>query len=129
MADPRNSGGVEPAAQAADVAQMGSSTPMTNSEIFEHAKSATDKERRMTLLQGLKLYPKAAAWSVLISTCIVMEGYDICLVNNFYAFPQWNQKYGVRLANGDYQIPAKVRIKKPVCVFVFLFVLRDLKCQ
>ncbi|KKZ63920.1 MFS transporter, SP family, general alpha glucoside:H+ symporter [[Emmonsia] crescens] len=107
MADPRNSGGVEPAAQAADVAQMGSSTPMTNSEIFEHAKSATDKEQRMTLLQGLKLYPKAAAWSVLISTCIVMEGYDICLVNNFYAFPQWNQKYGVRLANDNYQIPAK----------------------
>ena len=38
------------------------------------AKSATDKERKMTLLQGIKLYPKAIAWSVLISTCIVMEG-------------------------------------------------------
>ncbi|OAX84623.1 hypothetical protein ACJ72_01019 [Emergomyces africanus] len=107
MADPSSAGGVEPPAHGADGGKLGPFTPMTNSEIFENAKSATDKERRMTLLQGLKLYPKAAAWSVLISTCIVMEGYDICLVNNFYAFPQWNQKYGVRLANGDYQVPAK----------------------
>jgi hypothetical protein len=38
------------------------------------ARSATDKERKMTLMQGIKLYPKAIAWSVLISTCIVMEG-------------------------------------------------------
>ena len=37
----------------------------------------------MTLWQGIKLYPKAIAWSMLISTCIVMEGYDVCLINNF----------------------------------------------
>ena len=39
------------------------------------AKAATDKEHNMTLLQGIHLYPKAVAWSVLISTCICMEGY------------------------------------------------------
>jgi len=37
----------------------------------------------MTLMQGLKLYPKAIAFSIIISTCIVMEGYDISLVTNF----------------------------------------------
>jgi SP family general alpha glucoside:H+ symporter-like MFS transporter len=37
--------------------------------VFENAKSATDKERKMTLLQGIRLYPKAVAWSLLISTC------------------------------------------------------------
>jgi SP family general alpha glucoside:H+ symporter-like MFS transporter len=37
----------------------------------------------MTLLEGIRLYPNAILWSVLISTCIVMEGYDICLINNF----------------------------------------------
>ena len=52
-------------------------------DIIGFAKSASDKERRMTLMQGVRLYPKAIAWSVLISTCIAMEGYDICLVNNF----------------------------------------------
>lgn len=39
------------------------------------ARLATEKEHNMTLLQGVRLYPKAIAWSVLISTCIVMEGY------------------------------------------------------
>jgi len=55
--------------------------------ILRDAKAATDKERNMTLWQGIKLYPKAIAWSILISTCIVMEGYDISLVNNFCKFP------------------------------------------
>ncbi|PYH77172.1 sugar transporter [Aspergillus uvarum CBS 121591] len=75
--------------------------------IIHNAKAATDKERHMTLWQGVKLYPKAVAWSVLISTCIVMEGYDISLVNNFYAFPQFNRKYGELTADGSYQVPAR----------------------
>lgn len=37
----------------------------------------------MTLLEGLRLYPKAIAWSVLISSCCAMEGYDISLLGNF----------------------------------------------
>ncbi|KAE8151303.1 general substrate transporter [Aspergillus avenaceus] len=76
-------------------------------KIVQNAKAATDKEQRMTLLQGIKLYPKAVAWSIFISTCIVMEGYDISLVNNFYAFPQFNQKYGEQLADGTYEVPAR----------------------
>lgn len=57
----------------------------TNS-ILKDAKAAAEKERSMTLWQGVKLYPKAIAWSMLISTCIVMEGYDISLVTNFCEF-------------------------------------------
>lgn len=52
-------------------------------EIIKNAKTATDKEHNMTLLQGIRLYPKAVAWSLLISTCICMEGYDVCLLSNF----------------------------------------------
>lgn len=77
--------------------------------VIENAKIATEKEQNMTLLQGIKLYPKAMAWSLLISTCIVMEGYDICLVNNFYAFPAFNRKYGEQMPDGTYQVPARVR--------------------
>lgn len=78
--------------------------------VIQNAKAATEKEQKMTLLQGFKLYPKAVAWSVLISTCIVMEGYDISLVNNFYAFDQFNRKYGTQLADGTYQVSAQVCI-------------------
>jgi len=75
-------------------------------EVTRNAKTATDKEHKMTLLQGLKLYPKAVGWSLLISTCIAMEGYDVCLLSNFYGFPQFNKKYGQRLPDGTYQVPA-----------------------
>ena len=47
-----------------------------------NARNATEKEHNMSLLQGIKLYPKAIGWSILISTCIAMEGYDVCLINN-----------------------------------------------
>ncbi|KAF9893863.1 hypothetical protein FE257_010033 [Aspergillus nanangensis] len=76
-------------------------------KVVENAKSATAKEQRMTLLQGIRLYPKAVAWSILISTCIAMEGYDISLVNNFYAFDQFNRKYGEQLPNGEWEVPAR----------------------
>jgi SP family general alpha glucoside:H+ symporter-like MFS transporter len=71
------------------------------------AKSASDKEHKMTLMQGIRLYPKAVIFSFIISTCIAMEGYDVCLVNNFYAFPPFNRKYGVLGDDGTYQIPAR----------------------
>ncbi|KAK8062392.1 hypothetical protein PG997_014489 [Apiospora hydei] len=73
------------------------------SDLIRDAKLATEKEHSMSLWQGIKLYPKAIAWSVLISTCIVMEGYDVSLVNNFYAFQQFNKKYGEQLPDGTYQ--------------------------
>lgn len=80
------------------------------SRMVQDAKAATDKEQKMTLLQGIKTYPKAVAWSVLISTCIAMEGYDISLVNNFYAFPPFNRKYGEQMTDGSYQVPAQVSL-------------------
>ncbi|KAK0716205.1 maltose permease MAL61 [Lasiosphaeris hirsuta] len=80
--------------------------------VIHSAKMATEKEHNMTLMQGIRLYPKAIMWSMLISTCIVMEGYDICLINNFYAFPQFNKKYGEDLSNGqlvegNWEVPAR----------------------
>lgn len=78
----------------------------TMADITLGAKSASDKEHKMTLMQGVRLYPKAVLFSFIISTCIAMEGYDVCLVNNFYAFPPFNRKYGVRGDDGTYQIPA-----------------------
>lgn len=47
-------------------------------EMTRNARIATEKEHSMSLWQGIKLYPKAVAWSMLISTCIVMEGEFSC---------------------------------------------------
>ena len=48
--------------------------------ITDHAAKATQAEHNMTLLEGLKTYPKAVGWSVLISTAVVMEGFDTILM-------------------------------------------------
>lgn len=88
------------------IASDGISSTKADAFVLENAKKATDSEHKMTLWQGLKLYPKAIAWSVLISTCIAMEGYDVSLLSNFYAFPQFNRKYGQLLPDGTYQVPA-----------------------
>lgn len=58
--------------------------PQTKSmeQTIVNARAATEKEHNMTLMQGIRLYPKAIFWSLLISTCIAMEGYDVCLINN-----------------------------------------------
>lgn len=62
-------------------------TSKTHEHVVQGARAAAEKEHSMTLLQGIKLYPKAIFFSVLISTCIVMEGYDVCLINNFCMLP------------------------------------------
>lgn len=114
MADSKAQDAIAPVDRSSDDHRDSSSV----ARIVENAKAATDKEQNMTLLQGIKLYPKAVAWSILISTCIVMEGYDISLINNFYAFPQFSKKYGEQLPNGDYEVPARVFIFLPIVCFM-----------
>lgn len=76
------------------------------SELAAEAKDATNKEHSMSFLEAIKLYRKAVAWSLLLSTAVVMEGYDLTLLSSFYALPQFTQKYGVKLPDGSYTIPA-----------------------
>lgn len=38
------------------------------------AEAGTNAEHSMTLWQGLRTYPKASAWSMLISVAVIMEG-------------------------------------------------------
>lgn len=58
------------------------------------AAEATTMERKMTFYDGCRLYPKAMAWSFLLSCTIIMEGYDTTLINSFYAFPAFRESYG-----------------------------------
>lgn len=75
-------------------------------DLSNEAKDATQKEHNMSFMQAIKLYPKAVGWSILLSTAIVMEGYDVVLLSSFYALPQFNKKYGELLPSGEYTVPA-----------------------
>ena len=42
--------------------------------LAEDALLATEDEHNTTFLQALKRYPKACAWSGVVSLCIIMDG-------------------------------------------------------
>ncbi|KAK0614632.1 general substrate transporter [Immersiella caudata] len=80
---------------------------LEDGELAPEARRGADSEHRMTLMQAIKMYPKAVGWSVLLSSTLIMEGYDLALVGNLYASPMFNQKYGVfNEASGKYVISA-----------------------
>ena len=76
------------------------------SEIVYGAQKATDNEHRMTLMEGIRKYPKAAFWSIWFSTALIGEGFDHAFSGGFFAFPEFMKKYGVLESVGTYQIPA-----------------------
>jgi SP family general alpha glucoside:H+ symporter-like MFS transporter len=61
----------------------------------DEAQHAAADEKSMTLVQAIKLYPKAVGWSVVLSSALIMEGYDLALLGSLYGSPQFNRKYGV----------------------------------
>lgn len=104
----------------ASVSHVGMNTVALNDFFLQHASekdpgfaalnadahAATDHEHRMTFLQAIKLYPKAVGWSVVLSTAIVMEGYDVVLLANFFALDSFNKRYGTLGPDGEYTISA-----------------------
>lgn len=44
---------------------------LDNPNLIEDARAATEAEHRLTLMQGLKRYPKAVMFSLIVSTCIM----------------------------------------------------------
>ena len=67
------------------------------------ARAATKAEHSMTFVRGCRLYPKAMLWSLLLSMTIVQEGYDLTLINSFFAFPIFRRSYGVPPDQGNPQ--------------------------
>lgn len=48
-----------------------------DASVAAEAARATHAETSMTLMQGIKTYPKAIGWSVLLSTCIIVSWNEI----------------------------------------------------
>jgi MFS transporter, SP family, general alpha glucoside:H+ symporter len=78
-------------------------------QLLSEANEATNAEHDMSIRQAFKTYPKAVIFSIILSTAIVMEGYDVVLLANLYASPAFAKRYGY--PTGDpktpYQIPAR----------------------
>lgn len=75
-------------------------------DIALDAKDATDKEHAMSLRQAIKLYPKAIAWSMFLSSAVAMEGFQLILIASFFAFPPFTRKFGELQPDGSYEVTA-----------------------
>lgn len=77
-----------------------------NEEHLDAVRQATQNEHDMTLWECICRYKKAVAWSVALSSCLIMEGYDRLLIGSFYGFPAFKRRFGVETADGSYEMVA-----------------------
>ncbi|KAK9326350.1 general substrate transporter [Lipomyces orientalis] len=77
-----------------------------NEHLNQNAESGAENEEALPLWKAIKAYPKAIFWSLAVSMCVVMEGYDTVLIGNFYAYPTFARKYGTYFPGVGYQLTA-----------------------
>ena len=87
--------------ESADPHELGHSR-----ELISDAEQANTKDHDLTILQAFKIYPKAVAWSALLSAACIMDGYDLKLIGLLFAQPAFVKAYGKRLPNGTYSVDA-----------------------
>ncbi|EXF80235.1 sugar porter family MFS transporter [Colletotrichum fioriniae PJ7] len=76
-------------------------------ELAAEAAQAASAEHKMSLLEAIRTYPKAIGWSVLLSSTLIMEGYDLALLSNLYSSAVFQRKYGIFVeAQNKYVISA-----------------------
>jgi MFS transporter, SP family, general alpha glucoside:H+ symporter len=56
--------------------------------------AAIHNEHNMTVRQSLRFWWKAIVFSFVISLAVVMEGYDTSLMNKFFAFEPFRNRFG-----------------------------------
>lgn len=50
------------------------------------AKNATNREHDLSVRDAMRLYRKAIIYSLIFSTAIIMEGYDVTLLPSFFGY-------------------------------------------
>lgn len=61
---------------------------------LDQARAAAQNEHESTFVKSLKTYPVAIGWSALLSTAIIMEGYDTKLIGSLKTQPAFMRRYG-----------------------------------
>jgi SP family general alpha glucoside:H+ symporter-like MFS transporter len=54
----------------------------TTVEIIRRAQESDAADRLLTVRQALKKYKKAVFWAMFLSTSLIMEGYDLVIVQH-----------------------------------------------
>ncbi|RHZ58686.1 hypothetical protein CDV55_103263 [Aspergillus turcosus] len=62
--------------------------------LIHHAQESDAADRLLTVRQALSKYKKAVFWAMFLSTSLIMEGYDLVIINSFYGQTQFIQRFG-----------------------------------
>ena len=69
-----------------DLSQFDANDPAVLA-LIEKAKASQDADHQLTVWQAIKKYKVAAFWAMILSTALVMEGYDLTIVRStFYHY-------------------------------------------
>jgi MFS transporter, SP family, general alpha glucoside:H+ symporter len=50
-------------------------------DLINYARESDAQDRTLTIREAMKKYKKACFWAVLLSTSLIMEGYDLVIVS------------------------------------------------
>ncbi|UQC79460.1 sugar porter family MFS transporter [Colletotrichum lupini] len=85
---------LEEISTAGPSAGSGSRPAKSRSEMDQRFQDAINAERSMTPRDAIRAYPMAVFWSLVVSLCVIMEGYDTILIGSFFAHPEFAKKFG-----------------------------------
>lgn len=60
-----------------DMEKSEAKSQVLRQDLVSDVEDVTNREHKMNFVQAIKLYPKAVAWSVMMSTALIMDGYDL----------------------------------------------------
>ena len=80
--------------------------------ISAEAQQQYTSEADLSVREAIKYFKPALMWSLIFSTCVIMEGYDTNLLGNFFAYPSFQRKFGryvgvTEQTPSGYQLEAK----------------------
>lgn len=62
-------------------APVASTNNMEFRALVTQAQTSADLDSKLTVMQALKKHKKAVFWAMILSTSLVMEGYDLVIVS------------------------------------------------
>lgn len=64
-------------------------------DLVRQAEESDAADRKLTIRQALKQYKAATFWAMILSTSLIMEGFDLVTINSFYGLKQFQDRFGI----------------------------------
>lgn len=95
--------------KAVEPAEALQTTEQINRSVLnQQAQQADEIEHQESLRVAIRKHSKAIFWAMMMSMCVIMEGYDTALLGNFFAYPSFSKKFGsLDASTKNYQVPAR----------------------